>query len=155
MSQPALDRLTDVLEAIAKIRVYARGGEAAFRRNSMARDAVAVRLMQIGQAVKDAQESGLDLPALAPQVPWRNIAGMRDRLAHKYWDMSHAIVWNVVANDLDGLERAVKKILGGKARRASTADAVRRKLTSRSIRESDVTAAVKSARQRVRRRGTP
>jgi len=92
---------------------------------------------------------------LAPQVPWRDIAGMRDRLAHKYWDVNHVIVWNVVANDLDGLERAVKKILRGKARRVGAADAVRRKLASRGIRESDVTAAVKSARRRVRRRGTP
>ena len=155
MSHPALDRLADVLEAVGKIRVYARGGEAAFRRNSMARDAVAVRLIQIGQAIKDAQEGGLDLPVLAPQVPWRDIAGMRDRLAHKYWDVNHVIVWNVVANDLDGLERAVKKILRGKARRVGAADAVRRKLASRGIRESDVTAAVKSARRRVRRRGTP
>jgi uncharacterized protein with HEPN domain len=155
MSHPALDRLADVLDAVAKIRIYARGGEAAFRRNSMVRDAVGVRLIQIGQAVKDAQESGLDLPTLAPQVPWRNIAGMRDRLAHKYSDVDHAIVWNVVVNELDGLERAVKKILRGKARRAGAADAVRRKLASRGIRESDVTAAVKSARKRVRRRRTP
>jgi len=46
-------------------------------------------------------------------------------------------------------------IVGGVARGPGVADAVRRKLASRGIRESDVTAAVKSARRRVRRRGTP
>jgi len=46
-------------------------------------------------------------------------------------------------------------IVGRAARGPGAADAVRRKLASRGIRESDVTAAVKSARQRVRRRGTP
>jgi uncharacterized protein with HEPN domain len=155
MTRPALDRLADVLEAIEKIREYTRGEEAAFRGNSMARDAVLARLIQIGQAIKDAQEGGLDLAALAPGVPWRSIAGMRDRLVHKYWDVDHAIVWNVIAKELGNLERAVKKILRGKASRAGAANTVRRKLASRGIRESDVTAAVKSARKRVRRRGTP
>lgn len=117
MAQPALDRLADVLEAIERIRAYTRGGEAGFRRNAMARDAVAARLMQIGQAVKDAQEAGVDLPALAPQVPWRNIAGMRDRLAHKYWDRNQTILWNVVVNELDALEGAVKDILARTRRR--------------------------------------
>ena len=126
MPGPAFDWLADILEAIAKIRIYARGGEAAFRRSSMTRDAVAVRLIQIGQAIKDAQDGGLDLPALAPQVPWRNIAGMRDRLAHKYWDANHGIVWNVVANELDTLESAVKEILGRKARSAGRKRARRR-----------------------------
>lgn len=116
MARPALDRLVDVLGAIGKIREYTRGEEAAFRRNSMAQDAVVARLIQIGQAIKDAQESGLDLPALAPQVPWRSIAGMRDRLAHKYWDVEHAVVWNVVANELGPLEKAVKAVLAKKRR---------------------------------------
>ena len=121
MGRLALDRLADVLEAIGKIREYTRGAEAAFRRNSMARDAVLVRLIQIGQAIKDAQDAGLDLPALAPQVPWRSIAGMRDRLVHKYWDVNHAIVWNVIANELDNLERAVKKLIAKKRRPARRA----------------------------------
>lgn len=114
MPGPATDRLEDVLEAIARIRTYARGGEARFRKHEMTRDAVGMRLVQIGQAVKDAQDAGLDLPALAPEVPWRSISGMRDRLAHKYWDADHAVVWNVVANEIDKLEKAVKRILAKK-----------------------------------------
>jgi len=116
MPGPASDRLADVLEAIARIRAYAHGGEARFRKDAMTRDAVGMRLVQIGQAVKDAQDAGMDLSALAPEVPWRSIAGMRDRLAHKYWDVDHAVVWNVVANEIDKLEKAVKRILAKKRR---------------------------------------
>jgi uncharacterized protein with HEPN domain len=116
MPGPATDRLADVLDAISRIRAYAHEGEARFRKDAMTRDAVGMRLIQIGQAVKDAQDAGLDLPALAPDVPWRSIAGMRDRLAHKYWDVDHAVVWNVVANELDPLEKAVKGILAKKRR---------------------------------------
>jgi uncharacterized protein with HEPN domain len=116
MARAALDRLADVLEAIGKIREYTRGGETAFRGSAMARDAVLARLIQIGQAIKDAQDEGLDLAALAPQVPWRSIAGMRDRVVHKYWDVDHAIVWNVVAKELGNVELAVKSILSKKRR---------------------------------------
>ena len=77
------------------------------------------RLIQIGQAVKDAQAEGLDLPRLYPDVPWRDIAGMRDRLAHKYWLLDVAIVWAVVKKDLPGLRSAVEHILQPPRRKKS------------------------------------
>ena len=117
MARRPQDHLADVLEAIAKIREYSKGGEEAFRSSSMVRDAVATRLMQIGQAVKDAQDEGLDLDRLAPGVPWRNIAGMRDRFAHKYWNVDHAIVWGVVESELSKLERAARAVLAKRATR--------------------------------------
>ncbi len=134
MARSPLDHLANVLEAIDKIRAYTRGGESAFRKSSMARDAVLARLIQIGQAVKDAQDEGLDLAALAPAIAWRSIAGMRDRLVHKYWDADPAIVWGVVANELDKLRHAVKSILveprrGVKARPGSSRRAAPRRST--------------------------
>ncbi|MDX1376375.1 MAG: HepT-like ribonuclease domain-containing protein [Burkholderiales bacterium] len=111
MARGALDHLADMLEAFARIREYTRGGEAAFHRSAMVRDAIIARLIQIGQAVKDAQDEDLDLPVLAPQVPWRDIAGMRDRLAHKYWDADPALLWQVVESDLDAVEKAVRSIM--------------------------------------------
>jgi uncharacterized protein with HEPN domain len=118
MARASLDHLADVLEAIEKIREYTRGGRARFRRSSLVRDAVQARLMQIGQAVKDAQDEGLDLPASAPSIEWRGIAGMRDRLAHKNWDADPDVVWSVIENQLEKLERAVKAILTEKGRAA-------------------------------------
>mgnify|MGYP001394822511 CR=1 FL=1 len=62
-------------------------------------------------AVKDAQAEGLDLPRVQPAIPWRNIAGMRDRLAHKYWLLDAAIVWAVVKTDLPRLRKAIGQLL--------------------------------------------
>jgi uncharacterized protein with HEPN domain len=111
MTRKAADHLQDVLEAVAAIAAYTRKGKKAFDRDPMLRDAVAARLIQIGQSVKDAQAEGLDLPRLQPETPWRSIAGMRDRLAHKYWLLDAAIVWSVVQNDLPKLRKAVGQIL--------------------------------------------
>lgn len=111
MARRATDHLQDVLEAIAAITAYTRKGKKAFDNDSMLRDAVAARLIQIGQSVKDAQAEGLDLPSLQPDIPWRNIAGMRDRLAHKYWLLDAAIVWSVVESDLPKLRKALRRIL--------------------------------------------
>lgn len=111
MARSATDHLKDVLEAIAAIAAYTRKGKKAFDKDPMLRDAVAARLIHIGQSVKDAQAEGLDLPRLQPGIPWRNIAGMRDRLAHKYWLLDAGIVWAVVKNDLPRLRKAIGQIL--------------------------------------------
>ena len=115
-TRSAADHLADVLEAIEAIAQYTKGGLQTFEREPMVRDAVAARLMQIGQAVKDAQAEGLDLAGLQPTVPWRNIAGMRDRLAHKYWLLDIGIVWAVVERELPKLQSAIDVILKKKPR---------------------------------------
>lgn len=71
-------------------------------------DAVRMRLIEIGEAVKDLPPSLLDSE---PGMPWPQIAGMRDRLAHRYFDTSHAAVRATVDEDLPDLERAVERIM--------------------------------------------
>lgn len=116
MPRSASDHLRDVLEALDAIAAYTRGGKAAFEGDAMIRDAVCARLIQIGQAVKDAQAEGLDLANAAPALPWRSIAGMRDRLAHKYAAADKALIWAVVERDLPPLRKAVKALLAGSPR---------------------------------------
>jgi uncharacterized protein with HEPN domain len=111
VARAATDHLRDVLEAIEAIQRYTRGGQAQFVREAMVRDAVCARLIQIGQAVKDTQAEGSDLLALQPDIAWRSIAGMRDRLAHKYALLDKALVWAVVERELPRLEEAVRAIL--------------------------------------------
>jgi uncharacterized protein with HEPN domain len=111
MPRPPTDHLRDALEAIEAIQLYTKSGKADFDRDAMVRDAVAARLIQIGQAVKDARAEGLDLPALQPQIAWRSVAGMRDRLAHKYALLDKALIWAVIERELPRLKEAVRAIL--------------------------------------------
>lgn len=111
MPRAPSDHLHDVLEAIDAVLEYTSGGEAAFQRDPMVRDAVCARLIQIGQAVKDAQAEGLDLSRTRPDIPWRSVAGMRDRLAHKYALLDKVLVWAVVERELPRLRQAVRAIL--------------------------------------------
>jgi len=71
-------------------------------------DAVRVRLIEIGEAVKD-----LDPLILLgePTIPWRDIASMRDHLAHRCFDTSHAIVQATVDQDLPAVLVAVQRLL--------------------------------------------
>lgn len=67
-------------------------------------DAVRMRLLEIGEAVKAI--SG-DLLATQPGIPWQQVAGMCDHLAHRYFDTAHAILQATVDDDLPELEEAV------------------------------------------------
>lgn len=111
MALRATELLGDVLEAIAAINTYSRGGKEVFDRDPMVRDAISTRLIQIGQAVKDAMAKGLDLRALHPEIPWRDVAGMRDRLAHNYRTVNPQLIWTAVEVHLPRLEAAVRDVL--------------------------------------------
>jgi len=98
-------RLDDVVEAIAAIRDHLTRGDL---RDGLVYDAVRVRLIEIGEAVKGIDPDLLDG---APPVPWKEIARMRDHLAHRYFDTDHAIVEDVVDNDLGPLAEAVQSLI--------------------------------------------
>jgi uncharacterized protein with HEPN domain len=68
---------------------------------------VRVRLIEIGEALKDLPP---ELLATEPDLPWQDIARMRDRLAHRYFDTSHAIFAATVDNDLPLLQAAVNRL---------------------------------------------
>lgn len=100
--------LRHILDAVEIIRTYAEAGEAAFHSDQMRQDAIVPRLEIIGEATKQlTRESRQE----QPQIPWRRIAGMRDRLIHGYAGVDLHAVWSVVATDLAPLEQAVRSLL--------------------------------------------
>lgn len=105
MSHQDEARLRDIVDAIDAIRGHlARGG----LNDGLVYDAVRVRLIEIGEAVKGIDP---DLLEQAPGVPWKEIARMRDHLAHRYFDTDRAIVQDVVDHDLDPLLDAVYSLI--------------------------------------------
>jgi uncharacterized protein with HEPN domain len=101
VSRHDTQRLSDITSAIDAIRAHLARGELS---DGLIFDAVRVRLIEIGEAVKGLSEQ---LLATEPTIPWNQITAMRDRLAHRYFDTSHTIVTSTVTNDLPELEAAV------------------------------------------------
>jgi len=97
-------RLADIQSAIEAIRSHVQRGNLS---DGLVFDAVRIRLLEIGEAVKALPTQML---SAEPAIPWAQIARMRDHLAHRYFDTDHAIVQATVDNDLLELERAVRAL---------------------------------------------
>lgn len=107
MTDKDRQRLHDIEAAIEAIRSHLGHGDLS---DGLVFDAVRIRLLEIGEAVKALPG---ELTATQPQIPWLEIARMRDHLAHRYFDTSHAILQATVDHDLPDLERAVAALLEG------------------------------------------
>ena len=104
MTRRDLERLSDIRDAVAAIRSHMTRGDLS---DGLIFDAVRVRLIEIGEAIKALPA---DLVETEPTIPWADVAGMRDRLAHHYFDTEHSIVAATVAHDLEPLEAAVTRL---------------------------------------------
>ena len=100
------DRLQDVLDSITAIRSHTARGPLS---DGLIYDAVRVRLIEIGEAIKSIPT---ELVATEPTIPWTAIARMRDHLAHRYFDTEHALVTATVEHDLAPLEQAIHRLRG-------------------------------------------
>ena len=66
----------------------------------------------IGESVKkiDSKTNGL-LLCQCKEIPWHNIKGMRDHIAHGYFDINVDFIWDVIQNDLTPLKHAVDYLI--------------------------------------------
>lgn len=100
--------LQHILDAIQDIEEYAGVGRDAFMGNRMRQDALLRKLEVIGEAVKNLSER---VKQRRSEIPWRQIAGMRDRLTHDYFGVDLALVWATVEQDVPKLKAAVEQVL--------------------------------------------
>jgi uncharacterized protein with HEPN domain len=100
--------LRHILEAIDRVLAYTSAGREAFRQDTKTQDAVIRNLQIIGEASKKVST---EARAAHPEVPWKNMTGMRDRVVHDYFGVSLDMVWDVVENHLPPLRDKVQKLL--------------------------------------------
>lgn len=108
MSRGERERLLDIAVACAAITAYIERSDSA---DDVVFDAIRIRLVEIGEAVKDLDPSTLDSE---PDLPWAEIARMRDILTHRYFDTTHAVVTATARHDIPRLAAAVERLLRGR-----------------------------------------
>jgi len=109
MSHEFLDFVEDILDAMDKAEILVEGFayeefETDFRTNF----AVIRALEIIGEAAKRLPVS---LREQYPAIPWRGMAGMRDRIIHGYDTVDLQIVWDVVKQDIPEIKPQIQQIL--------------------------------------------
>lgn len=102
------ERLRDILEAIERIERYAIQGRFVFEQNELIQTWFTHNLQVIGEA---ARSLSVELITQYPEVPWTQIIGMRNILAHRYFEIDFDIVWTVVDQELPVLKPKIEIIL--------------------------------------------
>jgi uncharacterized protein with HEPN domain len=108
-SRTYLDFVRDMVDAIEKIEEFtAEMDYHDFAMHDKTAYAVIHALEIIGEATKQLPDP---VRERYPQIPWRSIASMRDKLIHSYFNVNRAIVWQTVREDLPVLLPVLREIL--------------------------------------------
>ena len=83
---------------------------AAFLADKRTQQAVILSLIIIGEAASRLMDRHPDVPTANPEIAWRAIRGMRNRIAHGYYDIDLAVVWETVTTALPELMRQLDSL---------------------------------------------
>jgi len=99
----------DIMKAITEIENFV--GEmdfAAFNNDDKTRSAVVWKIETIGEASKNIPT---EVKAKYKKIPWKEIAGTRDKIAHFYFGIDYEIVWQIIKEELPHIKPVIKKML--------------------------------------------
>jgi uncharacterized protein with HEPN domain len=101
--------LEHIKDSILLIEEYAKGvSQRMFIKDRSLQDAVIRRLEIIGEAVKNLP---LSFRSKYPEIPWKQMAGMRDILIHEYFDVDLVLAWRVVKHELPAIKKRLIELL--------------------------------------------
>jgi uncharacterized protein with HEPN domain len=110
MSRDEQERLRDIQDAIDAIHKYLEQVDetTAAKENPLLHDALLFQFVVIGEAVKHLSPETRES---ASEIPWADIAGLRDLIAHEYFRIDIHRVLELVKRDLPALEIAIDRML--------------------------------------------
>lgn len=101
--------LQDILDAIESIEHFVEGmGFEEFRADDKTASAVIRKFEIIGEATKNVPE---DIRRVYPEVPWKEMAGMRDKLIHFYFGVNHSLVWTAIKERLPNIRPLITEVI--------------------------------------------
>ena len=102
-------RLQHTIDAIAEIRSFIEGLDfEGFSKSSLIKSACIRQLEIIGEACNRISE---ELKNENPDVPWRQVVGLRNVLIHQYFGVDEQIIWDVIQKEMLMLESRAKEIM--------------------------------------------
>ncbi len=106
--------LKDILAAIQSIEQFVTGMSLeAFQADDKTVSAVTRKLEVIGEAAKQIPDG---VRRDRPLVPWKEMAGMRDKLVHFYFGVDHPLVWRTIKERLPAIKPEIQEMLAGESR---------------------------------------
>ncbi len=102
------ERLQDILQAIREIERYTVGGKQAFAQDTLIQSGVLYQIVIMGEAAGDISAN---LRERYSDIPWSQMIGMRNILAHQYFKIDLEIVWAVVEQNIPDLKAKFETIL--------------------------------------------
>ena len=101
--------LKDILAAIESIEQFVAGMSfEAFQTDDKTLSAVVRKLEIIGEATKRVPD---EVRLSHPSIPWREMAGMRDKLIHFYFGVDHQLVWRAIKERLPQIKLSIQAML--------------------------------------------
>jgi uncharacterized protein with HEPN domain len=109
VSKDPIIYLTHIQDCIGKIQQYIKGmNEDDFLNNPLIQDAVIRNLEIIGEATKQLNQ---DFRSKYPQIPWKRVAGLRDKLIHDYIGVDLWADWSVVEKVIPDFDQQIQTII--------------------------------------------
>jgi len=111
------DYLQHILDAIERAMAYAAqaGNAATFKSHSLLQDGIVRNMEVIGEAAIKLHKVAPDIATAHPDIPWRDMRTMRNKLIHDYFDVDLDIVWSTVRQDLPALANQIRALLSARA----------------------------------------
>jgi len=100
--------IEDILKSISNIEEFTKGlNKEKFSKDNLRQSAVIRQLEIIGETVKNIPSSFREKYS---NIPWKDIAGLRDILSHANFGVIVERVWNVIEKDMPNLKREIERI---------------------------------------------